>query len=133
MANEVNNKSDIPSKRLKSFNSVVADLLYSVIIGGDCVEYQSLTVSHNTVAELRHIRAIKPQIALVTIEQDPTATQEIVCRFLPQRGLVLSPTSGMPLGDGGTYWVRGYENIAAFIIMGCEPGKFHTMHIAYFQ
>ncbi len=126
------NSDKIPSKITNSFKSVKADLLQSNLIGGDCVEYNQITVSHNTAIGISTIRAIKPQLCMVTVEKDPTATADIVCRFTPNDAQLLSPTVGMPLGDGGVIWVRGNANINQFKIMGAEVGKNHKLHLSFF-
>ena len=114
------------------YHNVTNDLLYGILMGGDCKGYQNLVVGAAAVSLSVPENTL---YALLVVEADPTSAEKAkVIRFKEFDTITNPPTAtvGIPLGDLSIYEVKGVENLLNFKVIGIEAGKVHSIKIQYF-
>ena len=110
------------------FYNVLAELLYALITGGECIGQERLEVSAAPVSLSPPAGAL---YALILCEADPTLPDKSkVLRY----GLFSAPDAlqGFPLGELGVTEIRGEKNLAGFRALSISPLHTHVLQIFYF-
>lgn len=115
------------------FHNVVAELLYSLIFGGECIGYEELYVYAPYT--------FKPTIpegavyALMVCEADDLATDKTkVIRYSTAgASFPLGSYNGMPLGELGVIEIKGRKNLENFRATGIRNYEYHVLRIEYYS
>ena len=116
------------------FHNVLAELLYSLIIGGECIGYQDLYVNAPYSFSLTIPQGAV--YALIVCEADVlSADKTKVVRFKQFDTMNNPPAStvGIPLGDLGVVEIKGKMNLANFQATGIRTGEYHLLRIEYYS
>ncbi len=95
-----------------------------------CLLTKSVSFDDTVAVSLPNIPA-NANSALIVLEADSTSTTPERVAHLSEKE---TPTAalGLPLADNTPYEIIGFENIAAFKVIGLEAGKTHKLQIEYF-
>jgi hypothetical protein len=111
-------------------SSLTNDILLAILHGGVCVGYQNLAFDDAPVVVLTVPAGA--QYAICVLEADATEVDfPRVARFR-EDGVAPTAAEGMPVGDNGSFEIRGAANLAAFQIIGITAGKNHTLKVQYY-
>lgn len=107
------------------------DFLSAILYGGKCVGLETVNFDDDPAIALPSIPPTA-KAALVIIEADATeADAARVARFR-QDGTNPTAVMGMPVGDNGSFEIKGSANLAAFRIIGITAGKTHKLTVEYY-
>jgi hypothetical protein len=115
-------------------NSTTEDFLSALLYGGKCLGYKSLSFDETVAVLLSAVAGGIPAgalYAIIAIEADATeAGNARVARFRTDN---TAPTAaeGMPVGDNGTFEVKG-ENLATLSIIGITAAKTHSLKVEFY-
>ncbi len=124
--------------------STTNDYLDAILWGGQCVGYRKLTVTDAAAVGFADIAdpdaggplaaGLPPgaQYAICVLEADNADVDKArVGRF---RCDATAPTAaeGMPVGDNGSFEIKGTDNLNNFKIIGINAGKTHTLRIEFY-
>lgn len=116
------------------FHNVLAELLYSLIIGGECIGYEDLYVYAPYTFQLTVPEGAL--YALIVCEADVISTDKTkVIRFkqLDPNLTTVNPYAGVPLGDLGVVEIKGKKNLENFRATGINNGEYHLLRIEYYS
>lgn len=112
------------------------DYLSAILYGGKCISYKSFTFDDSALKSFADLVDGLPagaKSALVIIEADTTEVdQPRVARFTQDGTTDPTTAIGMPVGDNGSFEIRGSANLAAFKIIGITAGKTHTLRVEFY-
>lgn len=116
------------------FHNVLAELLYSLITGGECIGYEDLYVYAPYTFQFTIPEGTL--YALIVCEADLlSADKSRVVRF-KQFDTTTTPPSpyvGIPLGDLGVVEIKGKKNLENFRVTGINGGEYHLLRIEYYS
>ncbi len=122
-------------------NGSMIDYLSAILYGGKCLQYSELTVDDAAIVDLTDAVAVgvganglpaAAKACLIVVEAGATeADAARVVRFR-QDGGDPSATEGMPVGDNGSFEIKGGSNLANFKVIGITAGKTHTLRIEFY-
>lgn len=112
-------------------NGSVVGYLSAILYGGKCLLLNEAPFDDTAEIQLPSIPD-GAKAALVIIEADATeADAARVARFR-QDGANPTAAIGMPVGDNGSFEIKGSANLAAFRIIGITAGKTHKLTVEYY-
>lgn len=117
-----------------SNRSTTEDMLSALLYGGKCLGYASLAFDETVAVLLSAVAGGIPagaKYAIIAIEADATeAGNARVARFRTDN---VAPTAaaGMPVGDNGTFEVKG-DNLATLRIIGITAAKTHSLKVEFY-
>ena len=116
------------------FHNVLAELLYSLIIGGECIGYEEIYVYQPYTTALNVPEGAV--YALIVCEADAMSVDKTkVIRFKQFDTTNNPPYSyyGMPLGDFGVVEIKGKKNMEDFRASAINYGEYHVLRIEYYS
>ena len=117
-------------------NGSTNDFLSAILYGGKCLADDFVNVTAAaiiTFADLPGGIPVGAKAALVVIEADATeANAARVARFTQDGVVNPAAAVGMPVGDNGSFEIRGSDNLANFKIIGITAAKTHVMRVQFF-
>ena len=127
------------------FNTDIENQIYSLMMGGDAVAFESVAVGYNTLAKLsignNALWADRIKYCMVFVEADATtANKSRAIRWLQVPSVAGSLTvneanvraQGFPFADAGVFEVKGLANMQHLRLIGLEFGKSHTIRVEYY-
>ena len=123
-----------PDKNLStSLLNTQGEFLRALALGGDCVDYEKLSVGDAAVVTL-NVPASAQKAILTVIGDATAANSDRVIHFREDGNNPTTGTSGegMPIGDNGTYTILSADNLANFKMIGIEAGKTHSVRVQYY-
>lgn len=121
---------NIPNPSSTDFKSILASLTYALLFQGECQGFEQITVNDAAVKSLTLPK--KALLAIICVEKDTNATTDVAVRFTEDKSNPPTPTFGMPIGQLGTYEVKGRNNLENFKIIGSEADKNHVVTVQYY-
>lgn len=116
------------------FHNVLAELLYSLIIGGECIGYEEVYVFAPFVSQLTVPEGAV--YALIVCEADVNASDKTRVIRYKQFDTINNPPYafyGMPLGDLGVVEIKGKKNLQDFRASGIVTGEYHLLKVEYYS
>ncbi len=116
------------------FHNVLAELLYSLITGGECIGYQDLYVYAPFTFSLTIPEGTL--YALIVCEADALAVDKNKVVRFKQFDTAMNPPNpyvGMPLGDLGVVEIKGKKNLEDFRVTGITNGEYHLLRVEYYS
>lgn len=126
------------------YASLTNDLLAGMLWGGKCIGYRQLNVTD--VAAVGFDNIPDPDAGGPLTAGIPAGAKYAICvleagvadvdkaRVARFRTDAINPTAavGMPVGDNGSFEIKGSDNLAAFRIIGINAGVTHVLRIEFY-
>lgn len=116
-------------------NSLATDTLLAMLHGGKCLGYADMNFDDAPAVGFADLVGGIPsgaRSAIVFIEADATEADLPRVAMFREDGVDPTAAAGMPVGDNGTFEIRGEGNMEAFKIIGITAAKVHTMRVQFY-
>jgi hypothetical protein len=116
------------------FHNVIAELLYGLIIGGECIGHQELYVYDPYTFTLTiPDGALYAQIICVADINSSDKSMVVNYKQFDTVNNPPSPFVGNPLGHLGVVEIKGKKNLENFMVTGIRSGEYHLLKIEYYS
>jgi hypothetical protein len=116
--------------------SITVDILFAILYGGKCLGYRK--ISFNDAAVKAFADAVVGGVpagsryAVCVLEADATEANLPRVARMREDGIAPTAAEGLPIGDNGSFEIKGSDNIANFKIIGVTAAKNHILRIHFY-